>query len=183
VPGAPGRLRRRRAMSSLREQLALQAALKPAERQLKGKGRVSLLYDFHKAADIDAETVFNIALTGELSALPRLCEQGGRGAARRAAAPRLAAQPARPLAPLSAAAQRAHDVPPACPDPCLRAAAPGAARSVAWRSMRRPPAHPTAAGALRQPRHHPPRQHSDRTLQAATHAASPAARLPLARRL
>lgn len=56
-------------MSTLAEQLRLQQSLKPAQRELKGKGKASLLYDYHKAADVDAETLYNIALAGEQAAL------------------------------------------------------------------------------------------------------------------
>lgn len=52
--------------SALAQQLAQLASLKgPQERYVRGK--VSLLYDFQKAADVDAETLYNIALAGGLA--------------------------------------------------------------------------------------------------------------------
>lgn len=61
----------------------------PAGQERSVRGKASLLYDYQKAADVDAETLYNIALAGGVAAAqgfwqtssaqrPRTCVFGAR---------------------------------------------------------------------------------------------------------
>lgn len=51
----------------------LQALGKPGTSLLRGKGRPSLLFEAHQAADIDLQTIYDIALQGAIVLCMQQC--------------------------------------------------------------------------------------------------------------